>query len=129
MAIHWTGLTEYKMDLSSWPADAAAAASAAVARHAQQAFQTIYAGYPVITGKLRGGLQKWNRSRDPMTPNWEIRNVTIYARAWETGGTRIYGPLAAGKLFIPTMQRERRLLLADLVEIVNTGAARVTVAA
>jgi hypothetical protein len=129
MSIRWEGLTDYKVDLTSWPPAAAAAAGKAIERHANQAFQTIYSNYPVITGRLRAGLQKANKSTDPMHPVWQLRNDVVYARAWETGGMSIVGPLKAGKLFIPTMQRERRWLQEDLIAILETGAARVTVAA
>ena len=79
------------------------------------------------TGRLRAGLQRRDVTTDAMRPTWRVWNDVVYARVWESGGATVGGVQAPGKNFVPTMQAQRRALRADLIAIVKTGAARVTV--
>lgn len=127
MGVTWSGLDEYRGALTAWPATAAADASRDVERRAELAFTTIQGRYPVVTGRLRAGLQRRDVTTDAMRPTWRVWNDVIYARVWESGGATLGGVQAPGKNFVPTMQAQRRALRNDLIAIVKTGAARVTV--
>jgi hypothetical protein len=127
MGLRWTGLDEYREALAAFPEVAAGEAAVQVERAAESAYETIYARYPVVTGRLKAGLSRRDVTTDAMRPRWQVTNDVIYARAWESGGMTTAGPSAPGKLFVPTMQRQRRTLRGELIEIVKTGAERVTV--
>ena len=127
MSVTWTGLDEYEAELEAWPMQAAGEAAQQVERAAEAAYESIRSGYTVITGHLRDGLQRGDVTTDAMHPKWRVWNDVIYARVWESGGMTAAGPFAPGKLFVPTMQRERRTLTAELIEVVKTGAETVTV--
>lgn len=127
MPLRWDGLDEYEDQLTAWPQQAVADAHAQCERSALAAFQTIQSGYPVVTGHLRAGLEVRDVTADAMHPRWELRNDVVYARAWESGGNSTAGVHKPGKLFVPTMQRQRRTVLNPaLVEIIKTGAETVT---
>ena len=127
MGLRWEGLDEYADQLNAWPAQAVADAGAQCERSALAAFATIQGGYPVVTGTLRAGLEVRDVTTDAMHPRWEIRNDVVYARVWESGGNSTAGVHKPGKLFVPTMQRQRRTVLNPaLVDIIKTGAETVT---
>ena len=126
MGIRWEGLHEYEDQLTAWPAQAAQAAYTQVERSADRAFAIIQAGYPVVTGRLKAGLQERDVTTDALHPRYELRNDVVYARVWESGGNTTAGVHKPGKLFVPTMQRERRALNQELIDIIHTGAERVT---
>lgn len=127
MSVTWTGMDEYQAELTAWPQQAAGEAAQQVERAAEAAYETIRAGYTVITGHLRDGLQRADVTTDAMHPKWRVWNDVIYARVWESGGNTTAGVHTPGKNFVPTMQRQRRALTAELVEVVKTGAETVTV--
>ena len=127
MPLRWEGLDEYEAELTAWPQAAVADAAAQCERSALAAFETIQGGYPVVTGELRAGLQIHDVTDDAMHPRWEIRNDVVYARVWESGGNSTVGVHTPGKLFVPTMQRQRRTVLNPaLIDIIKTGAETVT---
>jgi hypothetical protein len=126
MPLRWEGLDDYADQLTAWPMEAAMDAQAKVERSADAAFQTIQSGYPVVTGRLRAGLELRNVTVDALHPRMELRNDVVYARVWESGGNTTAGVHKPGKLFVPTMQRERRTLNKELIDIIKTGAETVT---
>jgi len=126
MPLRWEGLDEYAHQLDAWPMQAAMDAQIQVERSAEKAFQTIQSGYPVVTGRLRAGLEMRDVTTDALHPRIELRNDVVYARVWESGGNSTAGVHKPGKLFVPTMIRERKVLNKELVEIIKTGAERVT---
>jgi len=127
MPLRWEGLDEYEAELTQWPELAVGEAAAQCERSAMAAFQAIHDGYPRISGNLQDGLQVRDVTTDAMHPRWEIRNDVVYARVWESGGNSTAGVHKPGKLFVPTMQRQRRTVLNPaLVAIVKTGAETVT---
>ena len=126
MSVTWSGLDAYERELAAWPAATAHDAATHVETRARAAFSTVRAGYPVVTGTLRDGLRLANTTRDPLQPHWTLRNDVVYARIWESGGMTTGGPQAPGKLLIPTSMRERRAMVAEVVEVVRaTGAVAV----
>ena len=127
MSLRWAGLDEYVAALREWPGLAAADAANQVERAAESAYETIRGRYTVVTGHLRDSLQRADVTTDALKPSWRVWNDAIYARVWESGGMTTAGPSTPGKNFIPTMQRQRTTLRGELIEIVKTGAERVTV--
>jgi len=126
MPLRWEGLDDYRAALDGWPLQAAMDAAVQCERSADKAFATIQSGYPVVTGRLRAGLEMRDVTTDAMHPRIELRNDVVYARVWESGGNSTAGVHKPGKLFVPTMQRERRILNKELKDIILTGAERVT---
>jgi hypothetical protein len=126
MPVRWDGMDDYRELLTGWPLQAAIDARAQVERSADAAFSTIRSGYPVVTGRLKAGLQIRDVTDDAMHPRIELRNDVVYARVWESGGNSTAGVHKAGKLFVPTMQRQRKVLNRELIDIIKTGAETVT---
>ena len=119
-----TTLAMYIQALEGWPQAIADQARPIIERHARQAFTDIYAGYPVVTGRLRAGLTIRDTSKGPLHPSMTVENEVYYAKIFEAGGMTTAGPKPAGRVFIPITVRERRAMRAEVVELLERTAPR-----
>lgn len=126
MAVRWTGLDAYEAELEALPTTAATQVGSVNRAQAEAAAADVRSSYPVMTGTLRAGLVLVDKTEDPLTPRYQVRNDVIYARAFESGGQSTAGPLAAGKVFVPIVRRHQRLLRPkQSAVLVGLGATRV----
>ena len=114
----------YIQALEGWPQAIADAARPIIERHAQQAYEQIRAGYPVVSGTLRDGLTIRDTSKGPLHPSMTVENDVYYAKIFEAGGATTAGPKPAGRVFIPISVRERRAMRAEVVELLERTAPR-----
>lgn len=114
----------YIQALEGWPVTLAEAARPIIERHAQQAFDDIKAGYPVVSGTLRDGLYLKDTNKGPLHPSVTVGNDVFYAKIFEAGGMTTAGPQPAGRVFIPISVRERRAMRGEVFDLIERTAPR-----
>ena len=113
----WRGMDAYRQSLLGWPAEVADQARPILEGHAHAAYAQIYAGYPVVTGRLRAGLTLADTSPSALHPRWTLENAVYYAKIFEAGGATLAGAKPQGKVFVPIVVRERREARTEVVDM------------
>jgi hypothetical protein len=128
------GIAEFKAALRNLPTELRAEANGIVNAHADAAQAAIAAQYPEGSGRLMGlrhnlsikssysafGVTARLINRSPIA--WIYENGTEL-RHTDLGINR--GRMPAAKVFIPTVIRERRAMIADLVALVERAGLSV----
>jgi hypothetical protein len=119
------GLDDLKADLARVPGALRDDTAPRVEAAAVEAEAAIRAAYPERTGALKAGLRHGVETTAAGTRAWVV-NVSTYAAIWEygteirhTGLGQNRGRMPAGKVFVPTVVRERRDMVKDLIAIVE----------
>src|SRR5262249_7768339 len=81
----WRGLDELRAELRKLPEDLAGEASAIIATHATGAQQEIIAGYPDVSGRLRGGVRLGLNSYGRYGANYILKSTAKIAWIFEHG--------------------------------------------
>jgi len=123
------GLEAMKAALRQLPEDLRDESRAIVGRHLDDAESTIRASYAAHrrSGNLEKGLQS-NTKESRFGVTSVLRNRAYHAYLFEVGtelpragGT---GRMPAAKIFIPTVMRARRAMMADLIALVERHGLR-----
>ena len=119
------GLSELVHDLTRLPETLGAAARPRVGVAASEAEATIRASYPVRSGELRDGLRSETVTDDPAHPRVRLVNGAPHAVIYEYGSEfRFYQGQARGRMpaahnFVPTVIRDRRAMVTDVITLVE----------
>ena len=84
----WSGLEELKAALRQMPAALAQEGSAIVYAHARSAQQDIVAGYPSVTGRLRGGVRVTLEANARFGAGAVLKSAAPHAHLYEFGTKR-----------------------------------------
>jgi hypothetical protein len=125
------GLDALMADLARVPGELRDDTAPRVEAAATEAEATIRAAYPERTGELKAGLRHGVQTTASGTRAWLV-NISTHAAIWEYG-TEIRhtslgqnrGRMPAGKVFVPTVVRERREMVKDLIQTVERAGFKV----
>ena len=125
------GIRDLMEELRKLPAHLAAEGSAQVEAHTKASADKVRDAYPDVSGDLKGGVTHTVRkNRDgamgrvvSRAPHAFIYETGTASRQTALGYNR--GPMPGKKIFIPTMQEERRDLEDDLADILRSVGLQV----
>lgn len=126
------GLEAMKATLRRLPEELRDEGRAIVGRHVDDAEATIRASYQAHrrSGNLEKGLYTNHKESGRFGVTTELRNRAPHAWLFEVGtelpregGT---GRMPAAKIFIPTVMKARRAMMADLIALVERHGLRVS---
>jgi len=129
------GLPELRAQLQQLPVALTREGAVIVEVQAEAALREMTAAYPRKSGNLRGNLRMAVTSTGASTSarvTNRAKHAYIFeqgtkARQWSSGKST--GVMPAGRVFIPIAQQRRRILLAALIDLVETHGLHVTGAA
>ena len=116
----WSGLSELKADLRNLPHELAGEANHIVQAAANRAEADARAAYPVRTGNLRDGMQQQVTDESEFGVSIRVKNTAHHAWIFEYGtqarhhGLKTWGPMPAGNVFVPAMEKNRRWMYDEL---------------
>jgi len=121
-----TGLDELRYALTHLPAQLAEEAEAIIDNRAELMKAEVYQRYPKRTGNLRKGLVIKDAARGVHVPGLRVVNRAAHAWLFENGTEARHTKLGAdrgamppGRVFIPAAIRHRRLMVAELVAMLE----------
>lgn len=132
MGLEIRGLNELRAALKALPPQLVAEAAAVTEAAADSAALEITGRYPVVTGNLRRGVVV-ERSHDRVSASSRVRSRARHSHLYERGTTarrwangKSTGVMPAAHVFVPIVVARRRLMYAQLVEIVERAGFTVT---
>ena len=102
--------------------------------HGQEAERRVYAAYPEVDGNLRRGVKLDKREAGPYGAAAVLRSRARHASLYEWGSETVRytrkgisrGRMPGFKVFVPIMQRQRRLMVQALVALVRRAGFTVS---